>query len=242
MSHQREFDGNGKNLPQVYANSRDNHEERVDVTQDESATESEQEASTLSQIEKKSEEISSTLSHLEEAVSALSQKIDTRLKYDQTKEKAFDYLYAELEELKQNSALDNLKPLYLDLILLFDRIESIRCDLSQQSSETNSKASEGDELTQPSSTTACHTSNLLQTLSDELLDILERRGGIEIIETEDSAPFNREVQRAIKTQTTTVEAENNQVAEVVRRGFKSQNRLLRAEEVIVKKYQENSTK
>jgi len=153
--------------------------------------------------------------------SSLNRTIENRLSYDNVKEEAFERLYAELEDLKKNSAFEQLRPLYMDLILFFDRIENIRQNTNQ------------------SATTMSPLPDVLKTLGDELLEILYRRG-VELINITDSA-FDPSVQQAIGTQQTFSEVENNQVARVVRRGFRYGERIIRAEEVIIKKYSpENS--
>lgn len=156
------------------------------------------------------------LSVVEEGFNSLQKVVEKRLSDDRVKEGAFDLLCDELSELKKNANFEENKPLYIDLILLFDRVESIRRDISQQASISSE-----------------NFSSILENLGDELLEVLCRRG-IEMIEL-GSQDFDRSIQRAISTEPTTVESENNQVARVVRKGFKHQNGLLRAEEVIVKK-------
>ena len=147
-------------------------------------------------------------------VSDLNQQFSDRLSRDAAKEKAFDHLYGELETVKQDSSFERFKPLYLDLILLFDRLDRCRVE---------NTAVSGEELY-----------NFLLTLKEELLEVLYRQS-IELVSS-DGNSFDATKQRAIATETTTVKAENNQLAEIVRRGFRYQNRLLRPEEVIVKKF------
>lgn len=48
--------------------------------------------------------------------------LENRLKYDETKEKAFNRLYDELNAIKYDKEYQKIKPLFLDLILLYDRI------------------------------------------------------------------------------------------------------------------------
>ena len=163
-----------------------------------------------------------TLTEISAELSALNSTVENRLQYDKLKEEAFERLYAELEELKRDAAFQNVRPLYSDLILFFDRIESTRLELAQSTPEASS------------------LSHLLETLSDELLEILLRRE-VEAIQTTLSS-FDPTVQRAIGTEPVSIEADNNQVARVVRKGFKYRDRILRAEEVIVKKYCEPNGK
>jgi len=144
-------------------------------------------------------------------MSSLNQIVQERLSYDRTKEEAFERLYAELEDLKKNSAFEQIRPIYMDLILLFDRIENINADMSH-------------------STTSSPLFDILKTLSDEILEILYRRE-VELINTTDK--FD---QKVIDIQSTCVEVENNQVVRVVRRGFRYRSQILRAEEVVIKRY------
>jgi molecular chaperone GrpE len=149
-----------------------------------------------------------TLGHLNETV-------QSRLTYDKTKEEAFDRLYSELEQLKANASFDQLRPLYLDLILLFDRIENI-CQSAP-----------------PTVQEAPDILALFKSLRDEIVEILYRRE-IEIIPSS-PASFDPTTQRAIGVETTSEEAQSGGVAKIVRRGFRYRNRIIRSEEVIVKK-------
>ena len=104
------------------------------------------------------------------------------------------------------------------VILVFDRIENM-CNDSGYASPIV-----------PSLTA------LFKTLSDEVLEILSRRE-VEIIQTA-SPKFDPITQRAVGTELAPTEPENNEIARVVRRGFRYRDRVIRAEEVIVKKYRE----
>jgi molecular chaperone GrpE (heat shock protein) len=149
----------------------------------------------------------------------LSELFQGRLAYDKAKEEAFDRLYSELEQLKSNATFEQLRPLYLDIILLFDRIENI-CQSPQLIGQQDQ-----------------NTLSLFKSLSDELLELLYRRE-IEVIQSSSpsSPAFDPSNQRAIGIEPTSVEGETGRVAKIVRRGFRYRNRLIRAEEVIVKKF------
>ena len=155
-------------------------------------------------------------SSLDVRVLQLSELFQNRLAYDKAKEEAFDRLYVELEQLKSNATFEQLRPLYLDLILLFDRVENI-CQSPQLIGQQDP-----------------NTLSLFRSLSDELLEILYRRE-IEVIQS-GSPAFDPSNQRAIGIEPTSVEGETGRVAKIVRRGFRYRNRLIRAEEVIVKKF------
>jgi molecular chaperone GrpE len=160
-------------------------------------------------------EISAATKRLETRLDGLCQTVEERLRYDKAKEEAFEKLYGELEELKRNSLFEQLRPLFVDFILLFDRIENVRNELSS-----------GSPL-------PVEVECIMKTVSDELVEILYRRE-IELIRSP-SDVFDPTIQQAIGTESASDASENNRVARVVRRGFRYRNRVLRPEEVIVKK-------
>lgn len=159
------------------------------------------------------------LTELEAQLKSLNNVFEQRLTYDKDKEKAFDLLYGELEALKESSAFDSVKSLYLDLILLLDRVESIKESITDQNLSTQADAIKG----------------ILTSVSEEVLEILFRQQ-IEIIQTVAGLSFDPTQQKAIQTQKTAVESENNKVFSIVRSGFRYGNRILRPEEVIIFKY------
>jgi molecular chaperone GrpE len=145
------------------------------------------------------------------AIERLAEVFETRLRYDKTKEAAFERLYSELDSLSRDEANQRLKPLYLDLILLYDRVEQI-C------------AAQVDPA----------IADLLGTIRDELLEVLYRRDVAPIGHA--STTFDSSVQQAIGTEPAFSPDDNNIVARVVRRGFRHGERVLRPEEVILKRY------
>jgi molecular chaperone GrpE len=137
--------------------------------------------------------------------------VRSRLSYDQTKEQAFDRLYAELDALKKNAALDSIKPLLLDLILLYDRMEHAR----QIAADAQGILS----------------TEILQSFIHELLEVLYRRD-VSLIEAGPSS-FDYNQQKAVGVVDVTDPAEHQRIHQVVRRGFRLGERTLRPEEVIV---------
>lgn len=163
------------------------------------------------------QQVLTILSTLQQNFSSLLQVVTNRLSYDKTKEVVFDRLYKEMEELKQDQELRKMRPLYIDLILLIDRMNNIY----------NDKLEAGDKNPELIST--------LQTLSHEVLEILYRRG-VELI----VAPSNRfdpKIQQVVEVIPTKNRAEDNIVVHMVRHGFKYKDVVLRPEEVVIKKYQ-----
>lgn len=152
-------------------------------------------------------------------ITTLHQTIKERLSYDRVKEEAFDRLYAEVEEVRQERSFQQIRPLLMDLILLYDRIELSIQHIYEQEGSTPGAA------------------QLLKSFRDEVLEILYRRE-VEMIVV-GSPAFDRTLQQVIKVQPTAFASEHNQVVRVVRRGFRYRNRILRSEEVIVGSYKTN---
>lgn len=169
----------------------------------------------LSDDERYFQQVIAALQHLSSETTSLKSLIENRLEYDRTKELAFERLYVELDEYKKNSAFERNRPLFTDLILYFDRIEIIRMDIDSASKKTS------------------HFASLLKTLSDEILEILQRQG---IERIEHSPSFHPAIQRAISTEPTNNKEEDNHIAQIVRQGFRYREQIVRAEEVVVKKY------
>ncbi len=161
--------------------------------------------------------ILSSLTNITAELASLKMVVEKRLNYDRAKEKAFDHLYQELEYFKRDAAYQEQRPMLIDLILLYDRMEVIYQDVRSASNVPPSVA------------------DLLQTLSDELLEILYRRE-VEMI-TSTSTVFDPRWQRAIGAEHTNIPSEDNKVVQVVRRGFRYRQTILRPEEVIIRKYQ-----
>jgi molecular chaperone GrpE len=169
---------------------------------------------------------SSGLDVLSAAVQALSVRLEdltclikTRLSYDKVKEEAFDRIYADLDQLKKNAAQDNIKPLLLDLILLYDRME-------QAHREATSVDVAGGLI----------ATETVKSFIEELLEVLYRRD-VALVEVLSPA-FDPNQQRAISVENVADQAQHQHVAAVVRRGFRLGSRVLRPEEVIVRRFVE----
>lgn len=135
-----------------------------------------------------------------------------RLNDDRTKEQAFERLYAELDNAKEDRIYDLLHPSLFDLILLYDRIEAYT---RNDGPEDNSRG-------------------FLESVLEEIVEILARRE-VEVIDTSTGA-FDPSLQKAIGVQETTEPDDHHGIASVVRRGFRRRERIVRAEEVIVMKH------
>ena len=147
----------------------------------------------------------------ERALYELFKVVESRLSYDETKEKAFDRLYAELEELKQDREFEQMRPFITDLILLFDRLDHMRSE--------------------PLGTDG--GSPIVESILGELLEILSRRG---VTMTPPTEHFDPTFQHALGTEKTSNQGKNNCIARIVRRGFRYNAKVLRHEEVFVYRF------
>lgn len=145
------------------------------------------------------------------SLSNLVKLVESRLASDAVKEKAFDRLYIELDEVKQDREFERLRPFFSDLVLLFDRLDH----LGNESLETED------------------VSSIVVSIRDELLEILSRRG-VDIIPSTEQ--FDPAFQNALGTERTCDEEESNRIARVVRRGFRYNSRMIRHEEVFVYRF------
>jgi molecular chaperone GrpE (heat shock protein) len=153
-----------------------------------------------------------TLNKLAEDTAEVKRLIEDRIANDQVKEKAFDQLYTELKQYKDDWLYQNEKPLLVDLLLFFDSMHWY--------AETLKSAEQDKEA----------LIDGFQYMVDELLEVLYRR---DVTPMEPSANFDAKFQKAVKVETTDDEALNQQVKQVLKRGFMRGERMLRAEEVII---------
>lgn len=156
-----------------------------------------------------------TVESIRTEVTRLADSFEARFRYDAAKEMAFDRLYEDLDFARVASEFQRMRPLYFDLILLFDRLD---------------KAAEAPHH-QLSPSFDSH--GLLVSLREELLEILARRG-VELISPSPQL-FDATLQRVIGIEAAGDQDEENSIVTVVRKGFRHEHHLVRAEEVILRK-------
>lgn len=132
------------------------------------------------------------------------------IKDNEVEKQAFERLYDELEMYKRDKFFEDNKPLYLDLLLLYDRIQLLQ----------EEKGS--------------FESDILESLQEELVEIL-CRCSIEIIKR-DNHSFDPHFQRVVKTQTVEGAELEGRVLQVARNGFMYKDKLLRPQEVVIGKW------
>jgi molecular chaperone GrpE len=206
MSNEASFGQQPEDIP--YGMSPDNPDNTMDVTSVNVAPNIPIE--TLQ--EEKMSALLDSLGEVRVQLDGLRGLMETRLQYDATKEEAFSQLYNDLNHFRGQSGLLQARPLYIDLILLLDRLEN---SLQEWRS-------------------AGAVVNLLASFHEEILEILARRNIQQIVPLDTT--FDPKIQRAIAIEPITDPSEHNMIARVARRGYEAEGQVLRAEEVVVRRY------
>src|SRR5690606_32226803 len=129
---------------------------------------------------------------------------------DQVREKAFDHLYEELRQYKEDFLYQAERPLLLDLLLFYDSLNWFQESLVKQEMSPDVIA------------------DSFQYLIDEFLEVLYRR---DVVPQERQASFDRRFHKAVKVEETDDPSEDHRVAQVLKRGFDRNGKPLRPEEV-----------
>lgn len=156
-----------------------------------------------------------SLERLAEEVGNLHDLINERSRSDEVQRRAFDQLYEELRQYKENFIYEMEKPLLLDLLLFHDSLIWFQQSLIKQEMSADVIADN------------------FQYLIDEFMELLYRR---DVLPVESKPVFDRRSQKAIKMEPTDDPKSDYRVKQVLKRGFTRGGRLLRPEEVVVCRY------
>lgn len=148
------------------------------------------------------------IADLARKVDALQAIFEREIRAEATREKVVDRLHAELQEYKNDLFMKVMRPLILDLIQLHD-------DMGKRIE------------TDPGSTVAQELNLYRQGIEDALY-----RQGVEPFQADDG-PFDPRRQRAIRTEPTDNPDLSKHIANRIRPGFKSGDRIIRLELVSV---------
>ena len=148
----------------------------------------------------------------------MRQMIQERLSNDKVREMAFDKLYEELKQYKDDFLFQSEKPLLLDLLLFYDSLNWFQESLVKQEMSPDVIA------------------DSFQYLIDEFLEVLYRR---DVLPLDESATFDRKVHKAVKVNETSDAEADYRIAQVLKRGFTRNEKQLRAEEVVILRYRGN---
>ena len=156
-----------------------------------------------------------TVEALQAQVAQLRQLVQQQARREDLQRSAFDQLYEELRQYKDDFVFQAEKPLLLDLLLFHDSLAWFRqgLDSGEMSPEV--------------------VTDSFQYLIDEFLELLYRR---DVLPTEATDEFDRERQKAVQVVYTDDVSLDWQISRVVKRGFTRGERVLRPEEVILHRY------
>jgi len=148
----------------------------------------------------------------------LREDFDTKVKYDESKERLIDSLHRELQAYREGLHFKILRPLFIDLIAMYDDLgKLIDAMLSKTPATTSSQALQSMESFQ------------------ETIEEILRRNGADAFTVEENT-FVASKQRILRVVDTTDPAQDKQVVRRVRKGFEYEGRILRPEVVEMYKY------
>jgi molecular chaperone GrpE (heat shock protein) len=153
-----------------------------------------------------------TVRKLTNELGELRKLMADRVANDQVREKAFDHLYEELRQYKEDFLFQAEKPLLLDLLLFYDSLNWFQESLVKQDMSADVIA------------------DSFQYLIDEFLELLYRR---DVVPIEQAEVFDRKVHKAVKVEETDDAQQDYRIHQILKRGFARSERLLRPEEVVI---------
>ncbi|MCB9778357.1 MAG: nucleotide exchange factor GrpE [Alphaproteobacteria bacterium] len=156
-----------------------------------------------------------SLDALSQEMGSIKEFVEQQGRRDEVQQKAFDALYEELRQYKEDFVFQAEKPLLLDLLLFYDSLNWFQQSLVKQ--EMSPEV----------------ISDSFQYLIDEFLELLYRR---DVLPMEGKRGFDRESQKAIKVVHTSDEGQDYTIRQVLKRGFTRGGRVLRPEEVVINRY------
>ena len=155
------------------------------------------------------------------------QKIEDQLsairESETVNQKLFDSLHEELISYRDNFVRDSLqKPFIRDLLVLFDDLSRLAGQFEEAANEDESRAENA------------RSRNNLTNILHFLLEILHR---LEVNEIAVSETVDRTLHRVISFEPAECAEEDGRIVKRLKRGFTWHDRVLRAEEVIAKRFQ-----
>lgn len=146
------------------------------------------------------------------AISALRQDFDTKIKYDESKQRLIDSLHQELQSYRDGLHFRILRPILLDLISIYDELGALIENASAEASAVPRQVIDN-----------------LSALQESIEETLYRNG-VEAFSVEQET-FLASRQRNLRVIPTTDRQKDKQIARRVRKGFVYEGTLLRPEVV-----------
>lgn len=148
----------------------------------------------------------------------LSESFESKLQYDQAKDKQIDFLDGELKQAREGLFLRILRPIFLSLISLYDMIG--------QGREVALREVGGAENA---------TTRNYESYQAEVEEILMRSGVI-LFQSSPGSPYHAASQQVVQVQNVSDQTLNGTITASRRPGFKFEDKVLRPEWVVVYQY------
>ncbi len=155
---------------------------------------------------------------VEQKLDLLTQMFQERLRSDGVQQKAFDQLYEELRQYKEDFLFQAEKPFLLDLLLFYDSLNWFHESLQRQDMSPDVVA------------------DSFQYLLDEFMELLYRR---DVVPCEGGDKFDRRIHKAVRVVAAERPEDDWRVHSILKRGFVRADRLLRPEEIAVCRFGES---
>ena len=156
--------------------------------------------------------MSGSETEIQDRLDELTRLFKERIERDEVQQRAFDQLYEEVRQYKEDFLFQTEKPFLLDLLLFYDSLSWFQQSL--QRGELNAEV----------------VNDSFQYLMDEFLELLYRR---DVVPCDPAERFDMKLHKAVKVMPTENPADDWKVHAILKRGFIRGNRVLRAEEVAV---------
>lgn len=157
-------------------------------------------------------ELKQKIEQILQKLNLLQSDFEAKIKYDSSRERMVDRLHSELQSYKDDMIFSIKKPIFIDLIKLYDTLaKSVQSHQSQP------------QIAQE-----------FQEFQEDVVDILYRHS-VEPFKSENDK-FNPKQQQALKRVITDDQTQHLQIARRIRPGFIYENKIIRAELVTVYVY------
>jgi molecular chaperone GrpE (heat shock protein) len=173
----------------------------------------------LEKVQSSVAELGKVMRGIESSMVRIAEAYQRVAKDGKRKDQAYDQLYEELRQYKDDWLLNAQKPLFRDVVLLYDSIARQLANFEQV---------EGAQLPREAVLGA------LKHLRDEVLEVLYRR---DVERIEDTPPkLTIDFQKPVRRVDTDDPEQDRDVTQVLRDGFRLRGAVLRPQEVVVKRH------
>jgi molecular chaperone GrpE len=162
--------------------------------------------------------IQQTMDAMTQSISRLQADFETKIKYDESKERTIDAMHRELQDYREDLSFKILRPLILDIVSLYDDLNLL--------DRKNSVPEQSVEVGKPGSD--------LKTFVADIEEIVSRYG-FEFYRV-DTDIFDRSLQKTQKVINTDNPNLDKQVIDRIRQGLRYGDRVVRSELVTAYRY------